>query len=46
MSSDIQSNDLFNAAKSQLPKWAETLLKEEGFDPNANILGMFSFSLR
>jgi hypothetical protein len=35
MSSDIQSNDLFNAAKSQLPKWAETLLKEEGFDPNA-----------
>ena len=29
MSSDIQSNDLFNAAKSQLPKWAETLLKEE-----------------
>ncbi len=34
MSSEIEPNDLFNAAKSHMSFLVEVLLKEEGFDPN------------
>lgn len=34
MSSDIEPNDLFNAAKGHMSFWVEVLVKEEGLDPN------------